>query len=479
LHLHLGTTQQYIRRAINDWFQRHEVAWELAMGALAIGYVILGELIDDGIVPPRAAPLEYAITAVFVAEFATRIWAAENRRRYLLSHATDLIALIPAARGLRVLRLLRLVRLIRTVPLLYRRLGLNLPVIRRLAWHANRMNSHIDRRLLGVVGGSIGLYILTAALIVTFIEKPWTAQALGDSFYWAVNSTLGSGDPGYVASAVGWGLSWSLIGIGLTILAVLTGAIVTFVIDIALKEGRGMGAAGYHGHIVVCGWNASARELIEELRRDEYGANVVLVTDEDKNPAGAGVYFVSGDPTNQDDLERAGIREAATAVVFPDDETDAADMRSILVVLAVESMAPAVRTVVQVNNSRHVEHMRRANADEIIVPSQIAAHLAARSALYPGLTDLVADIVSGGEGSELYRIQVPESFVGLTVQDVAVILIRDHRATMLALIRNGTNYVNPPGEMTIERNDDALVVAESIATLAPLPIERSIPDASS
>jgi voltage-gated potassium channel len=449
------------------------------MGALAIGYVILGELIDNGFLPSSATPLESVITGIFVVEFAIRIWAADDRRRYLLTHVTDLIALIPAARGLRVLRLLRLVRLIRTVPLLYRKLGLDLPVVKRLGWHANRMNSHLDRRLAAVVGGSIGLYILAAALIVTIVEKPWTAEALGDSLYWAVNSTLGSGDPSYVASALGWGLSWSLIGMGLTILAVVTGAIVTFVIDIALKEGRGMGAAGYRGHIVVCGWNASARELLEELRRDEYGANVVLVTDEDKNPAGSGVYFVSGDPSNPDDLERAGIRDAATAVVFPADETDAADMQSILVVLAVESMAPAVRTVVQVNNSRHVEHMRRANADEIIVPSQIAAHLAARSALYPGLTDLVADIVSGGEGSELYRIQVPESFVGLTVQDVAVILIRDHRATMLALIREGTNYVNPPGDMVVERNDDALVVAESIATLAPLPIERSVADASS
>lgn len=448
------------------------------MGALAIGYVILGELIDDGVLPITIVPVEHAITGIFVAEFMTRIWAAEARRRYILTHVTDLIALIPAARGLRVLRLVRLIRLVRIVPVLYRNLGLDLPVVRRLAWHSSRVSSHLDRRLAVLVGGSIALYILGTSLIVTAVEKPWTAEALGDSFYWAVNTALGTGDTSYVSSALGWALSWSLIGMSLTILAIVTGAVVTFVIDIALKEGRGMGAAGYHGHIVVCGWNASARELIEELRRDEYGANVVLVTEADKNPAGEGVYFVSGDPTNAEDLARAGIREAATAVVFPANESDAADMQSILVVLAVESMAPAVRTVVQVNNSRHVAHMRRANADEIVVPSQIAAHLAARSALYPGLTDLVADIVSGGEGSELYRIQMPDAFVGLSVEDLAVTLIREHRATLLALIRDGANFVNPPGDMTVERNDDALVVAESIATLAPLPIERTVAEAS-
>jgi voltage-gated potassium channel len=32
--------------------------------------------------------------------------------------------------------------------------------------------------------------------------------------------------------------------------------------------------------------------------------------------------------------------------------------------MAIESMAPQVRTVVEVNNPAHVEHFRRAKADE-------------------------------------------------------------------------------------------------------------------
>ena len=34
-------------------------------------------------------------------------------------------------------------------------------------------------------------------------------------------------------------------------------------------------------------------------------------------PAGDGVYFVRGDITSTDDLERCGIREASSAIVFP------------------------------------------------------------------------------------------------------------------------------------------------------------------
>ena len=77
-----------------------------------------------------------------------------------------------------------------------------------------------------------------------------------------------------------------------------------------------------------------------------------------------GVYFVRGDITNTDDLERCGIREAAAALVFPVDSSDEADMRSILAVMAIESLAPNVRTVVEANNPSHVGHFRRADADE-------------------------------------------------------------------------------------------------------------------
>ena len=120
------------------------------------------------------------------------------------------------------------------------------------------------------------------------------------------------------------------------------------------------------------------------------------------------MYFVNGDVTNSDDLRRAGIEEAMAAVICPADASNEADMRSILTVMAIESIAPEVRTVVEVNNPAHVEHFRRAKADEIMVTSRIASRLLARSSLYPGLAELVTDIVSGGEGSELYRVNLPD-----------------------------------------------------------------------
>lgn len=229
-----------------------------------------------------------------------------------------------------------------------------------------------------------------------------------------------------------------------------------------------MGAAGYKGHIVVCGWNSTARDLVAELGSDEYSTKIVLLHDSEHNPAGDSVYFVRGDTTNEVDLKRAGIEHAVSAIICPADTSNEADMSSILTVLAIEALAPAVRTVVEVNNPDHVAHFRRASVDEVMVTSKLAAHLLARTAMYPGLSGLVVDIVSGGEGSELYGVRLPDELIGMPVDEVAGKLRKDHRATLLAVTREGVTFANPEEDFTMRAGDGLIVVAESIGHLRPL-----------
>jgi voltage-gated potassium channel len=337
-------------------------------------------------------------------------------------------------------------------------------------WHVNRMRSQLDRKFfLNLAEGIIG-FVLIAAVLITLFEKSWTFESIFDSFNWGIATVLGQGDSSYITSPAGRLIGWVLILFGVAMLGMITGALVAMVIDFLLKEGQGLGAAGYQNHIVVCGWNSTARDLITELQGDDYQLKVVVVADVDKNPAGDGVYFVRGDSTNEEDLKRAGIEDAAAALIFPSDASDEADMHSILTILAVEHAAPGVRTVAEVNNPKHEPHFRRADVDELLVTSKIASHLLARSALYPGLTGIVTDIVSGGEGSELYRISLPEEYCGLSIDELAARLRGDHRATLLSVNRGGHAFVNPPPDFILQEGDDAVVVADSLGALAPLEI---------
>ncbi len=347
------------------------------------------------------------------------------------------------------------------------------PLIRRIRFYARRAGGQLDRHFFITLIEGILVIVAIAAVLVTVLEKPWTLASLGSSFYWGLTTVLGQGDAAFITSPAGWLISWMLILFGVALFGTITGALIAIVIDFLLKEGQGMGASGYEGHVVVCGWNTTARDLIKELETDDYKVKIVVIAPLDKNPAGPGVYFVKGDPTEPADLERAGLAEASAALIFPTDDTNDADMRSILTVMAIESVAPAVRTVAEVNNPRHADHFRRAHVDELLVSSQVGARLLARSALYPGLTELVADIVSGGDGSELYRIAIPDDYLGMSVDEISARLRVDHRATLLSISRDGRSYVNPPSDFRIASGDDAVVVAESLGTLAPLVIRHS------
>ena len=348
------------------------------------------------------------------------------------------------------------------------------PLLRRIGFHARRIGGQVDRHFfMSLLTAVIG-FVVVAALVITLLEEEKQSFAgFGSSFYWAVTTVIGSGDASYVTSPGGFIVGWLLAFFGVALVAAMTGAVVGFFIDILLKEGQGMGAAGYTDHIVVCGWNTTARDLVEELKGDEFTTKVVVLHDAERNPAGDGVYFVRGDITSTEDLERTGIREAAAAIVFPADRSNEADMRSILAVMAIESIAPAVRTVVEANNPIHVDHFRRAEADEILVTSRLASHLLARSALYPGLTELVTDIVSGGEGSELYRVALPDDYIGLSIDELSTRLRGDHRATLLAVTREGRSLVNPPADFRLQAGDDAVVVAEGLGELRPLELQHA------
>ena len=365
-----------------------------------------------------------------------------------------------------------------------------LPVLRRAAFHFRRMTSGMDGAFFGRVGVALFGFLLFCSLVVTFSEKgkgdppdtkDWHSVKgflgqLFDWFYWAVTTSMSAGDSDAVNSPIGYLVSWLLVLFGVAIVAAITGALVGFLIEYLLKEGMGMGAAGFRDHIVVCGWNSTARELVTELEGDEFTTKVVVIHDTDKNPAGEGVYFVSGDITRVDDLKRAGIEEAMAAVICPADGSNEADMKSILCVMAIESIAPECRTVVEANNPAHVEHFQRAEADEIVVSSRLVSRLMARSSLYPGLAELVTDIVSGGEGSELYRVSLPDNYVGLSVDELSARLRADHRATLLSISRDGRANLNPPADFRLQIGDDLVVVAESLGELAPLEMDHSDTD---
>jgi voltage-gated potassium channel len=196
------------RDRFNAFVQRHEIPWELAMGLLAIVYVAVGFALDD----PSAgritllAPLETALTVLFLAEFVSRFGASRDRPGYLRGHWIDLAALIPVARALRIARLLRVLRLTRFFASTYR------AVVR-----AERMRGAHGIALVAVAWTAVTAICCIAFYAVEGDVNPALLSPL-DAAWWGITTmtTVGYGDISPVTPEgrlVASGLM--LVGIGL------------------------------------------------------------------------------------------------------------------------------------------------------------------------------------------------------------------------------------------------------------------------
>jgi voltage-gated potassium channel len=210
------------RDRFNGFVQRHEIAWELGMGLLAVIYVAVGFALDDPTVGQIAllGPLETVLTVVFLTEFLSRFGASRNRVGYLRGHWIDLVALIPVARGLRIARLLRVLRLTRFFAGTYR------AVVR-----AERMRGAHGIALVAVTWAAVTAICCIAFYAVESDVNDALKSPL-DAAWWGVTTitTVGYGDISpvtqegrLVASAL------MLVGIGLfgSITAIVTNTLLS------------------------------------------------------------------------------------------------------------------------------------------------------------------------------------------------------------------------------------------------------------
>ncbi len=210
------------RDRFTAFVERHEIAWELTMGALALIWVALGFLVDqlgEG-VRPDLETAELALTAVFVAEFTSRLFSAHDRLQYLRGHIIDVVALVPPIRALRVLRLLRLLRLIRAFAGFY-----------RVAMHVQGLARHRGFAWLLVAWLSV-MAICSAVVYLAEHGVNKLFESPFDALWWGVVTltTVGYGDTvpvtpeGRLAAMV-----LMLLGIGL--FAAITASITSYFVS--------------------------------------------------------------------------------------------------------------------------------------------------------------------------------------------------------------------------------------------------------
>jgi voltage-gated potassium channel len=222
------------RNAINAFVARRELPWDLSMAALALTYILAGFFEDHpyGVLTLKnLIPVEIGITAIFLAEFSARYYAAASRGAYLRRHWIDLLALLPAIRYLRLLRLGRIIYLLQAARFL--RLGVFARFLvqsdrvgNQVRWIAERNGVHVV--LLVALG-----FVMIGGSLVWELEHA-TNQSLasfGDAIWWAfaTMTTVGYGQgpmtlPGRVLGGV-------IMVIGIGCFGLITATVTAYFIE--------------------------------------------------------------------------------------------------------------------------------------------------------------------------------------------------------------------------------------------------------
>jgi voltage-gated potassium channel len=238
------------------------------------------------------------------------------------------------------------------------------------------------------------------------------------------------------------------------------GVVMEYLVTVRLADLRGRRKMdreieALRGHVILAGLGRVGRQAAQELHQAESPFVVV-------DPGAAAIRFAEahgylclhGDATEDEVLERAGVRRASGLIA-----TTANDATNMYIVLSARVLNPGLSIVSRAVDEASVPKLIRAGANRAISPYAIGGHRLAHLILSPTVIDFFETALR--KGNETLAIEdlalAPDSpAVGRTLD--AMDIRQATGATVLAVLREGNPLVNPPGDLTLLAGDRLLAL---------------------
>ncbi len=326
-----------------------------------------------------------------------------------------------------------------------------------------------------LIGSAVSSTVLVVSAVLFSIVEAGSDHVtwIGSGFVWMLRTLLEQASPWDIATQGGLVLYFVVLVAGVGLAAMVTGAIASKLLELFMRRDAGMGTAKVHDHIVICGWNQKGAEILNELHAREVMDKrpVVILADLPSSPTRDELTtFIRGDRSSPEDLSRAGIEHAESAIVLADDSNPSAapddiDAKTLLVALEIEGLNPRCHTCVEVLMSKNRHHFERTNADELVVSSELTGALLATAAQTHGISAVMSDLLTHPQGNEFYRVPASPGMIGMTFAG-AIAELKDRFDCLAIAIANGpSDYeINPPADRVVVSGDAFLAIANADPT---------------
>ncbi|NMD69049.1 potassium channel protein [Bacillus sp. DNRA2] len=301
--------------------------------------------------------------------------------------------------------------------------------------------------------------------VMIHLIEPENFPSIFDGIWWAIvtASTVGFGD--YIPKTVpGRILGMLLIFIGASLLTIYFANLTTEAVTRHNEFLEGKRVYKGMGHLIIIGWNERSRDVISSISKQTANAEIVLIDEtlEARPRKLDNVHFIKGRPNSDDTLFQANVAESIGVVITADQNKDElqADMHTILTLLAIKGINPAVKCIAEILTTDQVSNARRAGADKIIQANMLLSSVMLKSIFSPAIAVSLKKLINIRD-NWLESIQITDELIGTSFTEASKDVFF-HNKIVIGVIRGEDTYINPPHDFQLQKEDHLLIISEAL-----------------
>lgn len=273
-------------------------------------------------------------------------------------------------------------------------------------------------------------------------------------------STVGFGEIRPLSSA-GRAFTLILIVLGVGFVAYVIGNAIQF-----LVEGRIRLILGRHkldkkinqlnDHYIVCGYGRMGRAFCRYLTQKhlqfvaiEKNTDRIPIMNED------GILYISGEATQEANLNKAGINRASNLIA-----TLGTDADNVFLVLLARGLNPMLYVVARASQNAIKKPLYSAGANVVVSPFDVGARRMAHAILRPNVIRFL-ELAFADEGTDIHieevKVAASSTLVDVTLKDSEI--PNTYNLIILSIVKaDGTMLFNPSGDTGIRAGDTVVAV---------------------
>lgn len=210
-------------------------------------------------------------------------------------------------------------------------------------------------------------------------------------------------------------------------------------------------------HYIVCGFGrvgCNAAHELQHTNRPFVAIDPDQARFDDNADRFPDLLYLHGDASDDDLLLRADVAKAKGVFAVTGD-----DSRNLMIIITVKQLNPSIRIVARAQETRNIEKMRKAGADEIVCPDFTGGMRMASAMVRPHVVSFLDEMLKSENNLRVEEVAVPQNF---PTTRIGMLRLRGPDFVVLA-IRTGSAWSFNPGDSFTVKAGDVIVIMASPA----------------